>query len=107
MHVIARPAILKAQQRFPSAASWLDAWWETAGKAEWRSLKEVRSIYRDADEVGQCLVFNACGNNYRLICRITYANSWTRGTLLVKYFLTHSEYDKNKWCKDCMPAERP
>jgi len=27
------------------------------------------------------------------------------GTLLVKYFLTHDEYDKNKWCKDCTPRK--
>ena len=30
---------------------------------------------------------------------------WTDGTLLVKYFLTHDEYDKNKWCKDCTPRK--
>jgi mRNA-degrading endonuclease HigB of HigAB toxin-antitoxin module len=48
---------------------------------------------------------NACGNDYRLICRVTYANRWTDGTLLVKHFLTHAEYDKNKWCKDCIPQE--
>ena len=23
------------------------------------------------------------------------------GTLLVKHFLTHGDYDKKKWCKDC------
>lgn len=35
----------------------------------------------------------------------TYANRWTDGTLLVKHFLTHAEYDKNKWCKDCAPQK--
>jgi hypothetical protein len=28
---------------------------------------------------------------------------WADGTLLMKHFLTHAEYDKNKWCKDCIP----
>ena len=31
-----------------------------------------------------------------------YANRWTDGTLLVKHFLTHGDYDKEKWCKDCV-----
>ena len=49
---------------------------------------------RILNEVGQCLVFHACGNDYRPICRMTYANPWTEGTLLVKHFLTHADYDK-------------
>jgi mRNA interferase HigB len=104
MHIIARPAIDQAKHRYPKAASWLDNWWVTASKAGWSKLTDVRTIYRDADEVGQCLVFNACGNDYRLICRTSYTNTWTEGTLLVKHFLTHTDYDKNKWRKDCIPA---
>jgi mRNA interferase HigB len=105
MHIIARPALNAAKQRYPNARSWLDAWWIAASKARWARLAEVRSTYPDADEVGQCLVFNACGNDYRLICRVTYANQWTEGTLLVKHFLTHADYDKNNWRKDCVPRE--
>lgn len=52
-------------------------------------------------QVGSCLVFNVCGNNYRLICGVTYANAWARGTLYVKHFLTHADYDKGKWKADC------
>lgn len=106
MHILARPAIDAAKRRYPRAAAWLDDWWRTADRATWSRLAEVRTVYPDTDEVGQCLVFNACGNDYRLICRMTYANPWTGGTLLVKHFLTHSEYSKNKWCKDCLPAEK-
>jgi len=105
MHVIARPSITAAGKRHPAARSWLASWWRVASKSRWTRLSDVRLAYRDADEVGQCLVFNACGNDFRLICRVTYANRWTDGTLLVKHFLTHSEYDKNKWCKDCIPPE--
>jgi mRNA interferase HigB len=105
MHVIARPALIAAKQRHPNADSWLDTWWIVASKARWARLADVRMAYASADEVGQCLVFNACGNDYRLICRITYANPWTQGTLLIKHFLTHAEYDKNKWRKDCRRKE--
>jgi mRNA interferase HigB len=106
MHIIARPAIEDAKRRHPNAASWLDVWWKAAEKAIWKRLMDVRLAYRDADEVGQCLIFNACGNDYRLICRFTYANDFTSGTLLVKHFLTHVEYDENKWCKDCAPLKK-
>jgi mRNA interferase HigB len=105
MHILSRPAIHDAQARYPIAAAWLDAWWSIASKAVWTNLADVRLTYRDADEVGQCLIFNACGNNYRLICRCSYANGWVNGTLLVKHFLTHAEYDKNKWRKDCKPRK--
>lgn len=103
MHIIARPAIEEAKRRYPNASSWLDCWWTIASKAAWTRLSDVRMTYRDADEVGQCLVFNACGNDYRLICRMTYKNQWADGTLLVKHFLTHADYDKNHWCRDCFP----
>jgi mRNA interferase HigB len=103
MHIVARPAIVAAKQRYPKAASWLDDWWAAASKAAWSRLAEARVLYPLADEVGQCLVFNACGNDYRLTCRVTYANEWTEGTLLVKHFLTHADYDKKRWCKDCVP----
>lgn len=106
MHIIARSAIETAKQRHPRASSWLDVWWVVAGKSTWTHLADVRDDYVRADEVGQCLVFDVCGNDYRLICRFTYANKWTKGTLLVKHFLTHAEYDKNLWCKDCTPPKR-
>jgi mRNA interferase HigB len=106
MHIIARPAIESAKQRYPKASAWLDHWWQVASQAAWTRLADVRKSYPDADEVGQCLVFDVCGNDYRLICRMTYANDWTTGTLLVKHFLTHAQYDKRPWCKDCLSQTR-
>jgi mRNA-degrading endonuclease HigB of HigAB toxin-antitoxin module len=47
------------------------------------------------------LIFDARGNNYRLICRVSWRNKWSGGTLLVKHFLTHSQYDRNLWRTDC------
>ena len=61
----------------------------------------MRVAYPSADPVDCCLVFNVGGNRYCLICRVTYANEWQRGTLLFKHLLTHAEYDKNRWRKDC------
>ena len=100
MHVLARPAINRFKAMHPEAGSWLDSWWEVASKSRWTSLASVRETYASADQVGCCLVLNG-GNDYRLIVRVTYANEYTQGTILVKEFLTHAEYDENKWKKHC------
>ena len=101
MHIIARPAITNAKLVYPDASKWLNAWWILASKANWESIDDVRVNYPKADQVGRCLVFDACGTKYRFILKVRYANQWTNGTLFVKHFLTHAEYDKNRWKKDC------
>jgi len=101
MNIIATRTIREHQDDYPDAVTALDAWLEVAGNAHWESLNEVRETYTSADQVGSCLVFNIRGNNYRLICGVVYANQWVKGTLFVKHFLTHAEYDKGKWKRDC------
>lgn len=101
MHIISRRGIDAAIKRHPDAADWLNAWWSRASLARWESLHDVRRDYAAVDQVQRCLIFNVRGNRYRFICRVTYARQWTRGTLFVKHFLTHAEYDKDPWIKDC------
>ena len=101
MNIIATRTIRQFQEDYPDAASALDAWLEVAGKAHWESFNEVLETYAAAGQVGSCLVFNIRGNNDRLICGICYANQWVKGTLFVKNFLTHAEYDKGSWKRDC------
>ena len=105
MHIIARKAIRDAIARHADAKNWLENWWFTAGRARWESLQDVRDDYPAADQLECCLIFDARGNKYRLIVRVTYANEWQRGTLLVKHFLTHAEYDKEEWKPDCAELE--
>src|SRR5258708_1201766 len=100
MHVIARPKLTAFGQHHADAREWLAHWWSVAAKASWTCLEDVRKNYVKADQVDQCLVFDR-GNRYRLIVRVSYANQHSRGTLLVKHFLTHAEYDKNLWRCDC------
>jgi len=101
MNIIATRTIRDCQEAYPDAATALDAWLEVAGKAHWEKFNEVLETYSSADQVGSCPVFNIRGNNYRLICGVAYANRWVKGTLFVKHFLTHAEYDKNTWKRDC------
>ena len=101
MNIIATRTIRDCQGVWPDAATALDAWLEVAGRANWENFNEVLETYSRADQVGSCLVFNIRGNNYRLICGVVYANQWVKGTLFVKHFLTHEEYDKDTWKRDC------
>jgi mRNA interferase HigB len=73
-----------------------EAWYRVVNSASWRHLDDVRQIYPSADAVGNFTVFNLKGNTYRLIVDIDYETQ----TIYYKYFLTHAEYDKDKWKKN-------
>lgn len=101
MNVISRPALEAAKRKHPDAVGWIDGWWGIAKRMQWESLDDVRRAYPATDQVGRCLVFNVRGNRYRLIVGIQYATPSRGGTLFIKHFLTHAEYDQNQWKKDC------
>ena len=100
MHIIARPAIEEAKRRYPQCSNWLNNWWRTASQAVWRNLHDVRQDYPAADQVGRCLVFDATGAK-RLICNFHYASGLRQGTLYVRHFLTHADYDRDDWKVCC------
>ena len=103
MNVISRRSIIEAQERHPDAAEWLEAWRLVALHTQWENLRDVRATYPTVDQVGGCLVFNVCGNRYRFVVGVRYADVELDrgGTLFVKHFLTHAEYDKDRWKGDC------
>jgi mRNA interferase HigB len=85
-------------ERHPDAEGALAAWRQHAITASWKSLQEVKQTFRAADGVtvdsGRTItVFNIRGNNYRLLTAINYQT----GVVIVREFLTHAEYDKEKW----------
>lgn len=69
----------------------LRAWYQEAKQAEWQSPNEVKEQYRSASIVGNNrIVFNICGNKYRLVVKINYEAQW----IFVRFVGTHKEYDK-------------
>ncbi|MEA2172733.1 MAG: mRNA interferase HigB [Blastocatellia bacterium] len=79
------------------AESKSNAWYEVASKANWKNIVEVRQTYPHADAVGTCTVFNIKGNRYRLVVIIDYRAQ----IIFIKNILTHADYNKKKWKKDC------
>ena len=96
MHLISLRNLRNDAAKYPDVKNPIEIWKETVNKAEWHNLEDVRKIYRNAEAVGNFTVFNIKGNDYRLIVGINYENQ----TVFYKYFLTHSEYDKEKWKND-------
>ncbi|MEM9117152.1 MAG: type II toxin-antitoxin system HigB family toxin [Cyanobacteria bacterium P01_D01_bin.6] len=96
MHVISIRKLRDDAASHVDSTQAIAAWYTVARKARWKNLEEVKAIYRDAEAVGNFTVFNIKGNKYRLIVGIDYESQ----TIFYKYFLTHAEYDKDKWKND-------
>jgi mRNA interferase HigB len=96
MRIISRKRLLEFSEIHSEATAPLDYWYRVAKSATWTNLIEVRETYPTADPVGNFTVFNIKGNDYRLITSIVYQTQ----RIYIKYVLTHSEYDKEKWKND-------
>jgi mRNA interferase HigB len=74
-----------------AARSQYDAWLDIVARAEWRNPEDVKASYPKASilKAGR-VVFNIKGNDYRLIARLQY----DAGILAIRFFGTHTEYDK-------------
>ena len=83
---------------YKDASTWLMTFLERAEAARWASIADVRRVYPHADAVkassgNDLIVFNASGNNYRLITALHF----NRAKLYILRFMTHAEYDKGFW----------
>ena len=98
MRIVKEKFLRDAAEQYPKAARYLAAWTKTVRLAAWRSLAEVRRSHPSADlvRVGsgrRVLVFNVCGNDYRLIV----AMHFDRQMAYTLRFLTHAEYSQDRW----------
>ncbi len=98
MRIIGAKFLTDAARDYPKAGKYLAGWAKTVKGAAWRSLVDVRGTYPAADMVGvnsgkRVIVFNVCGNDYRLIVAIHF----DRQRVFTLRFLTHSEYTKEGW----------
>jgi mRNA interferase HigB len=67
------------------------AWKAEVQQARWNKATDVKAIYGTADVVGNSrVVFDICGNNYRLVVQFNYAAQ----VASVRFAGTHEEYDE-------------
>ena len=98
MRIIKERFLREAAEEYPKAAKYLAVWMATVRAANWRNLADVRTCYRSADIVRvrskkPVIVFNVCGNTYRLIVAIHFSAQ----IAFTLRFLTHAEYDRADW----------
>ena len=65
-------------------------WFRKVKKADWQGFADVRRDFRSADAVGDWLVFDIMGDEYRLIAWVSYPHQ----RVLVKFVGTHRDYDR-------------
>ena len=94
MWIISRKALRKFASRFPDAEGQLDAWFHEAEKARWQTPADIKEKYKSASILkASRVVFNICGNKYRIVVKILYANG-ANGVIYIRFVGTHKEYDK-------------
>ncbi len=96
MHIISYSKIRDFCKKHPEAASSLEHWYRIVKHENFKMFAEVKQIFPSADLVGNFVVFNIGGNNYRLIAYIRYKFK----RLFIRDILTHRQYEKGKWKGD-------
>ena len=91
MRVIKKRTLREFWGRVPEARQALLAWYAEAEGANWRTPAEIKAQYRNASIVaGNRVVFNICGNKYRLVVKVHY----NTGVVYIRFIGTHAEYDR-------------
>lgn len=94
MKVLGRDKLNTFSRQHANAKKALDAWFDEAEKANWKTPQDIKDRYRSADFLSDNrVIFNIKGNHYRLVVRVRYQN----GIAVVEWVGTHSEYDKQSF----------
>jgi mRNA interferase HigB len=106
MRVISRRPLDQFAKVHPGAGALLGHWRQIAAGAQWWNFGSVRQTFPATDVYEKCVIFNIGGNKYRLIAAIHYQKMTNEGEVIegrvyVRNVLTHGEYDKALWKKDC------
>ena len=69
----------------------LEDWHSQVRAADWGTPADVKKLFGDASVLkGGRVVFNICGNKYRLITKINFPYR----VVYIRFVGTHAEYDK-------------
>jgi mRNA interferase HigB len=91
MRVVAKKILRDFWERHSDAEQQLKTWYKESSKATWKNPAEIKEEFAKASilKSGR-IVFNICGNRYRLITDINYERQW----VFIRFVGTHLEYDK-------------
>ncbi len=90
MRVIAKKILREFWEKHADSEQQLKTFFKEASNAEWNSPNDIKKEYVKASILGDNrVVFNICGNKYRLIVKISYKRKW----IFIRFIGTHKEYD--------------
>jgi mRNA interferase HigB len=91
MRIIAKRILRDFWKKYPDSAGHFKAWYHEFATSNWESLNQLKAVYRNSSILkGGRVVFNICGNKYRLIGAIKYEQQIS----YIRFIGTHAEYDK-------------
>ncbi len=91
MRVIAKKILREFWEKHNDAEDQLKTWFKETSKAKWKTPTDIKQEYAKASILKQSrVVFNICGNKYRLIVEINYLRQW----IFIRFIGTHTDYDK-------------
>ena len=91
VNVIKRKTLVDFSKKHPDARAYLNTWFATCKKAEWKSYHELQRDFPETSPVGDNrVVFDIRGNKYRLIARVLFLFKQVQ----IKWIRSHAEYDK-------------
>jgi len=91
MRVIARKTLREFWEttEYKDSKGALLSWLAECRNAKWQTPQDIKNHYRSASFVGDRVVFNICGNKYRLVAKVEYDFA----LVYVKFIGTHKQYD--------------
>ena len=91
MRVVAKKALRDFWLMHNDAEDQLKTWYKEASGAQWATPNDIKAAYAKASilKSGR-VVFNICGNKYRLVVDINYVRQW----VFIRFIGSHEAYDK-------------
>ncbi|MFK7901148.1 MAG: type II toxin-antitoxin system HigB family toxin [Cyclobacteriaceae bacterium] len=91
MRIIAKKILREFWEKHSDSEQALKTWYKEVSKAIWNSPSEIKEKYVKASILKNGrVVFNICGNKYRLIVDVNYITK----SIFIRFIGTHKEYDK-------------
>jgi mRNA interferase HigB len=90
MRIIAKRTLQNFWENYPNSKQQLLVWYQVFDKNQFENSNAIKTVFGSADFIGNNkVVFNICGNHYRLIVKINY----TTQIVYILFVGTRTEYD--------------
>lgn len=90
MRVVAKKVLREFWEKHADSEEQLKTWYKEASKASWMNPSDIKEEYARASILkGGRVVFDICGNKYRLVVDINYLRQWA----FIRFIGTHKDYD--------------